>query len=140
MEGTLVRVPSIALSQSYTHQGLVRWSTAQQHGAEVIRKLAAVGWPASVLMNVNFPDVPHDHVKGIAVCKQGKRDFSDLLVDERVDARGQTYYWLGFTRRKGTPPAGTDLAMVAAGHIAVTPLQLDLTDAGTMRSLRRALG
>lgn len=140
MEGTLVGVPSIALSQSYTHQGLVRWSTAEHHASEVIRRLAALGWPANVLMNVNFPDLPHEQVKGLAVCKQGKRDFSDLLVDERVDARDQTYYWLGFSRRKGTPPADTDLATVAAGRIAVTPLQMNLTDGDCLRALRRALG
>lgn len=139
MEGTMLKVPSIALSQSYQPGGAPKWSTAEHHGPEVIRKLVALGWPENVLMNVNFPDVTHGAVRGIEVCRQGHRGFEDLVVDARVDARGQPYYWLGFRRRSESFSGNTDLAAVLDGKISVTPLQLDLTDRRTLKALKAKL-
>jgi hypothetical protein len=51
----------------------------------------------------------------------------DGKVVEQADPRGRTHYWLG-----GGPPQwealeGTDMGAVHEGHVAVTPLHLDLT-------------
>ena len=139
MEGTLLKVPSIALSQSLEAGHPPKWSTAEHHAPGVIRRLVSAGWPETVLMNVNFPDVPHAAVKGIELCRQGHRGFEDLVVDGRVDARGQPYYWLGFRRRSETFSGNTDLTALLAGRISVTPLKLDLTDRRALRYLKAAL-
>lgn len=139
MEGTLLGVPSVALSQTYLNAHPPKWATAEHHGPDLIRRLVAIGWPSDVLMNINFPDVLHGAVNGVVVCRQGRRDVSNLHIDARVDAREQPYYWLGFRPRMGTPKPNTDLAVVDAGNISVTPLQLDLTDNRTLKSLRAAL-
>jgi 5'-nucleotidase len=139
MEGTLLNVPSIALSQCMSFGHPVKWSTAAHHGAKLVRRLLAAGWPEGVLLNINFPDVAHDSVKGVVAAAQGRRDLSDVQFDARVDARGVPYYWIGFRRRLGTPPRQTDLATVLRGLISVTPLQLDLTHHKTMRDLSRVL-
>ncbi len=139
MEGTLLGVPSVALSQTYLNTHPPKWATAEHHGPDLIRRLVAIGWPSDVLMNINFPDVLHGAVKDVVVCRQGRRDISNLHIDARVDAREQPYYWLGFRPRMGKPKPNTDLAVVDAGNISVTPLQLDLTDNRTLKSLRAAL-
>jgi 5'/3'-nucleotidase SurE len=140
MEGTLLGVPSIALSQTYLDREYVIWETAARHGASVIKKLCAIGWPEDVLININFPNVEPDKVNGIRLSTQGRRDLSELSIDARVDARGQPYYWLGFRRqREHSAPPGTDLAAVDRGEIAVTPLHLDLTHAATLAALQAAL-
>lgn len=139
MEGTLLGIPSIALSQNYKHQHPVKWATAEHHGAPIIRKLLKQGWPRDVLINVNFPDVMHSQVSGVEVAQQGKRDLSDLVIDDRVDARGVPYYWIGFRRQLGAPADDTDLGVVARGGISVTPLQLDLTHRSTLKRLKAAL-
>jgi 5'-nucleotidase len=54
-----------------------------------------------------------------------------------VDARGRTYFWLGFAREKGNPPAGTDLAAVFNKRISVTPLHMNLTQVDAMETLRQ---
>ena len=66
MEGTLVRIPSIALSQCLAPGQQPKWSTAEHHGADVVRRLVATGWHRDVLINVNFPDVGHGAIKGLA--------------------------------------------------------------------------
>ncbi len=139
MEGTLLDVPSIALSQCLLSPHPPKWSTAEHHGPTVITRLVEAGWPAGVLMNVNFPDVPHARVTGMELCRQGRRDVKDLLIDSRVDPRGNPYYWIGFRRQEGTPKRDTDLAVTQRGAISVTPLQLDLTDRRALKSLGAAL-
>ncbi len=140
MEGALLNVPSIALSQCLLAPHPPKWSTAEHHAPGVITKLVAAGWPPEVLMNVNFPDVPHARVTGVELCRQGRRDVKDLLIDSRVDPRGNAYHWIGFRRQEGRPRQGTDLAVTQRGAIAVTPLQLDLTDRRAMKALGAAFG
>ena len=140
MEGTLLKVPSIALSQSFASRTVMHWPTAEQHAPDLVRRLVKLGWPEDVLININFPDVPPNQVKGIEVCRQGRRDISELQIEQRIDAREQAYYWIGFRPRKGTPKRGTDLSVVENGSVAVTPLHLDLTEKRTLKSLKAALG
>ncbi len=142
MEGTLLGVPAIALSQAFgVKRGgdKVPWDCATNHGAAVIGRLIATGWPRDVLININFPDCPADQVTGVEVTAQGRRDASSLAIDGRVDARGNAYYWLGFQRERSNPPPGSDLAAIYRGAISVTPLHLDLTHGPTIDPLRRAL-
>ncbi|HRE61650.1 MAG TPA: 5'/3'-nucleotidase SurE [Micropepsaceae bacterium] len=140
MEGCVLGVKSVALSQAYgfTPGTGVRWSCAEFHGASVIRRLLAEGWPDDVLINVNFPDCAPEHVKGVTVTHQGKRDQATLKIEERTDARGFAYYWIGFKRILSNPPSGTDLRAIYDGKISVTPLHLNLTEVQTAKKLQRA--
>jgi len=92
-----------------------------------VKKLLAVDFGTGNLVNVNFPDCRVDEVVGIEVTTQGKRNENFMVVDERLDNRGEPYYWLTFKRDKGVPPDGTDLAAVFSRKISVTPLHMNLT-------------
>lgn len=138
IEGTLLGAPSIALSQRLTPGQAVKWSTASEHGPKVIRRLLKAGWPKGVLININFPDVPHEEVAGVMVATQGQRDQSELNIDGRVDARGVPYYWLGFRRSLATYRETVDLGAVERGYISVTPLHIDMTHRPAMKKLREA--
>jgi len=139
MEGTLLGVPSIAMSQCFQYGHPVKWATAEYHAPGLIKKLLKAGWPKGILININFPDVVAESVTGVEVVKQGQRDLTDLLLDGRVDARGVPYYWIGFRRMKNKAKRQTDLGATDSGAISVTPLQLDLTHTATMKALKSAL-
>lgn len=128
MEGTILGIPSIALSQSYPPGGIsaVPWDCATTHGPDVIRRVLKAGIPANTLVNINFPRCSAAEVTGVSVTGQGKRD-TLLRIEERQDGRRNPYYWIGFQRLTGTPADGTDLAAIAANRVSVTPLQVDLT-------------
>ena len=131
MEGTVIGIPSIALSQSYKSRSgqPPYWETARRFAPDIIRRVLAEGVPDDVLINVNFPDCPPDAIKGIAVTAQGRRRQERLHIDKRVDGRGNPYYWIAYVRQNFMPAAdGTDLAALDDRCIAVTPLKLDLTD------------
>ena len=139
MEGTLLRIPSIALSQSFASRTVMHWPTAEQYGPELVHRLVKQGWPENVLININFPDVPPTQVEGTEVCRQGRRDISELKIERRIDAREQPYFWIGFRPQRGKPQRGTDLAVVESNRIAVTPLHLDLTEKRVLKTLKAAL-
>jgi len=138
IEGTILGIPSIALSQSYSAASRQKphWTTAVRHGPDLIRRLLREGIPKGILINVNFPDCPPDDVRGIAVAAQGKRDQEWLRIDERLDGRGNPYYWIAFSRgpRVGATH-GSDLQALADRRISVTPLRLDMTDEPFMTKL-----
>jgi 5'-nucleotidase len=138
MEGTILGIPSLALSQSYgkASRHKPHWETAIRFGPDIIRKVLAEGMPRAVLVNINFPDCPPNEVKGIAITTQGKREQELLRIDARHDGRGNPYYWVAFARReRPEPPDGTDLSAIANNRIAVTPLRLDMTDEPFMSRL-----
>lgn len=141
MEGTVLGVPSIALSQAFgfSDNPHVKWSCAETHGPRVIRQILAAGWPKDVLMNINFPDVLPKDVKGIELTVQGKRDQALLNIDGRIDARGNPYYWIGFKRILSNPPEGTDLYAIYNKRISITPLHLNLTEMGVYADLKKRL-
>jgi len=129
MEGAVLGIPSIALSQAVDGRAEdLIFACAEKHGPALVRRLVEIGWPEGVLMNVNFPPLPPGKVKRVLVTAQGQRDKSMLRVDKRVDARGRTYFWVGFKRIFGDPERGTDLYAMAEGCISVTPLHMDLTE------------
>jgi len=140
MEGTLLGIPSIALSQAYGYDtgDAPPWETAQTHGPLVIRQLLKAGIPAGTVINVNFPDCQPDAVAGTAFTRQGRRIPDWLRVQERKDGRGLQYFWIGFQRSQTEPEPGSDLAALADRLISVTPLSLDLTDERILKAFQDA--
>lgn len=140
MEGCALGIPSVALSQSYGFEpkSEINWSCGETHGPALIRKLVEIGWPQDVLMNVNFPDSAPDGVKGVEITMQGKRDMQTAALDRRVDARGFPYFWIGFKRVRSNPAIGSDLRAIYEKRISVTPLHLNLTEQGVLKTLREA--
>jgi 5'-nucleotidase len=137
MEATLMGIPAIALSLKHTAGQPMKWGTALDHGAEVIRKLISFEWPSGVLMNVNFPDVASKAVRGIKIVKQGKRPPFQSLI-ERMDPRNVPYYWVGPIPQSDPTDRESDLHAIHTHSISVTPLHLDLTHYETMKPLQDA--
>jgi 5'-nucleotidase len=142
VEGTILGIPSFALSQAYKSRSdnPPHWSTAIKFGPDIIRRVLSAGIPRDVLINVNFPDCAPSEVKGISVTSQGRNRQERLHIDARHDGRGNPYYWISYVRMRGMPPAdGTDISALAESRIAVTPLRLDMTDEPFMTQLAQLL-
>ena len=142
MEGVTLGIRSIALSQAYGPQGrpALSWACCEAHGAKTVKRVLDLGFPKSVLVNINFPACEPDEVEGIAATVQGFRNQELMRIDARHDGRGLPYYWLAIARGKIEPHEGTDLWAVANRRISVTPLKLDLTDLPTVTAFAEAFG
>jgi 5'-nucleotidase len=138
MEGTVLGVPSFALSQAYASANKHKpfWDTAIKFAPDIIKRVLKAGLPRNVLVNVNFPDCPPEEVAGTVLAVQGKRDQELLHIDARRDGRGNPYFWIAFGRgRIAGASEGSDLAALNDKRIAITPLRLDLTDEKFMTKL-----
>jgi 5'-nucleotidase len=144
LEGTILGIPSVALSQEFSMETRhnPQWETALKYGPDVLRKVIKASVPKNTVINVNFPACAADEVKGVVVTRQGKRNQGFLRVDERRDGRNNPYFWIGFERivAAEAPLEGTDLAALAARYVSVTPLRLDRTDDVFSEALTKALG
>ena len=141
MEGTLLGIRSVALSQAYSvsEEGReVNWATTEQHAPHVLRQLIGLDLPRNVFLNLNFPNCEPEEVKGVVVTNQGKLSHG-LWLDERKDGRGFPYFWLRFGRDPGEIRDGTDIAALRAGKISVTPLHMDLTAYAVKDQIANAL-
>lgn len=140
MEGTILGIRSIALSQAFGWGSSVAesYECARAHGANVIRKLVDAGIPDGILMNVNFPARPPNDVIGVEITVQGERNQDIMRIDERVDARGFPYFWIAYEPRRLEPSHETDMWALEKGAISVTPLRLDLTDHASRQRLAHA--
>lgn len=129
MEGTLMGIRSIALSQIRTPGGVADFAPAAAHAPALLDRLLALeDWPAGSFININFPDCPPAAISGVNVSGQGQRPPGAFSIDARQDARNQPYYWVRIRYPDGDPGEDTDLAAIAANTIAVTPIKMDFTD------------
>lgn len=134
MEGALAGIPAIALSQAFRENG-PSFDATEQWGPRVLEALIDMAMAKRTLVNVNFPALPADKVRGIRVVRQGFHDYDRGSLVEGRDPRGRPYYWFGLQDAEHTLDHGTDLEAVEDGYIAVTPLQLDLTNYSAIETL-----
>lgn len=141
-EGIVLGLPAIAVSQ----QSLARemdfrsgrrfdFSYTAPLAATIVHHVIEAGMPAGTLLNVNAPG---GAPKGIEVTRLGKRLYDDelKLVEESAERGRRRYQIYGFEPSFEDEP-GTDLAAVARGRVAITPIHFDLTDHGELETVGR---
>jgi 5'-nucleotidase len=126
MEGTLLGVPSMAVSQADPDAD--GFEAAGAVARAVAMRVLVEGLPAKTLLNVN---VPRGEVKGIRLTRLGHRVYREKVIRE-VDPRGRPYYWIGAGPPEWAEDTGADIAAVHGGFASVTPLHLDLTHHGAL--------
>jgi len=134
MEGTLLGVPSLAIS--LLGRGSFSFEAAGVFSARLAAWVVERGLPADTLLNVNVPAmVDGQTIRGFALTRMGRRRYGDAIV-EKVDPRGKKYYWIGGEELEFVDEEGTDFHAVSQGLISVTPIHLDLTNYKSFDALR----
>jgi 5'-nucleotidase len=139
VEAALAGIPAVAMSQATRDQGH-GFAAAEAWAGKVLAPLIDLQMAKRTLVNVNFPALPAEAVKGIRVVRQGFHDYARGSVIEAVDPRGRPYFWFGLDDIEHTLDHGTDLEAVSDGYVAVTPLQLDLTHHASLGALAGRYG
>lgn len=127
MEAYLFGIPAIAFSQiekGWAHVDAA--ARAARRLVEQIERERMLGGGA-FLLNVNVPNLPFDVLKPVKVCRLGRRHAAEKVIMQD-SPRGETMYWIAGAGGAKDSGEGTDFHATAAGHIALTPLQIDLTD------------
>jgi 5'-nucleotidase len=135
MEGTLLGVPSIALS--LIGRGVFDFGIAAAFATRLARWVLEHGLPPDTLLNVNVPqEFEGPAPRAVVLTRMGRRRYGDAIV-EKIDPRGRKYYWIGGEDVPFVAEEGTDFHAVHQGLISVTPIHLDLTNYRTLDALVR---
>ena len=106
------------------------WDADFEPVKNYVRKIALgvleKGLPEGVILNVNFPKLNEEEIKGVKICRQAKAMWQEEF-DKRTNPQGKDYYWLTgkfVNQDKGTD---TDEWALENGYISIVPVQFDLT-------------
>ncbi len=127
MEAYLFGVPAIAFSQ--IQKGWQHIDSAAQVARRLVQQIEREGMLKGEpwLLNVNVPNLSLEELKPVKVCRLGRRHAAERVITQD-SPRGETMYWIAGAGGAKDSSEGTDFHATAAGHVALTPLQIDLTD------------
>jgi len=141
LEAIVLGLPGIAVSQQSQGRELdfrvgtgYDFTVAATFTARLVAELAGVPLPSGTLLNINVPGADPD---GVEVAALGKRIYRDELALIEEGESGRRLYRIYGDASYEREETGTDLAAVAAGRIAVTPIHFDLTDRDGLDALQR---
>jgi 5'-nucleotidase len=142
LEGVVLGLPAIAASQQsrgraldFRYDGGFDFGVAAGFVARLVERIEEIPIPEGTLLNVN---VPAGQPEGVEVTSLGKRIYRDELkvAPDENGTSTRTRYWIYGADPGFHDEPGTDLAAVAEGRIAVTPIHFDLTHRGGLEVLR----
>ncbi|PXY45300.1 5'/3'-nucleotidase SurE [Flavobacterium hydrophilum] len=90
--------------------------------------------PLGVILNVNFPKLKENEIKGIKICRQAKAMWQEKF-DKRQTPFGKDYYWLSGEFVNQDKGDDTDEWALENGYVSVVPVQFDLTAHHTIQQL-----
>jgi len=134
-EGSILGIPSLAVSLD-SYQEDMDFSFAARFTRNAIRVARYRGLESKTLININIPSLKSKDIKGVRITKLGIRNY-DNLFEERLDPRGNTYYWLGGGVIEENQDPESDVTAVQDGYISITPINLDLTDYRLIKEYRQ---
>jgi 5'-nucleotidase len=126
MEGRFLGLPAVAVSLATDGQAARHYDTAARAAVAIVARLCADPLPADTILNVNVPDRAWEDVRGFEVTRLGNRHRAEPCVP-LDDPRGRSWWWIGAAGPEQDAGPGTDFHAVRTGHIAITPIQVDLT-------------
>lgn len=139
MEAYLFGIPAIAFSQ--IEKGWAYVDDAARVACSLVQQLKEqrlLEGPA-FLLNVNVPNLPLDRLKPLRICRLGRRHAAEKVIVQD-SPRGEKMYWIAGAGAAKDGSEGTDFHATGLGHVAVTPLQIDLTDHAKLERWRQVLG
>lgn len=139
IEGTLFGIPSIAVSLTgmgrMNHLEQKEYAKAARFTKKMVDHVHKNGIPSGILLNVNVPMGQDISVKDYCITRLGKRVYDDVIT-EKIDPRGEAYYWIaGQVRVTGKEPE-TDFGAVENKKISITPLAIDITASDYIEKLK----
>jgi 5'-nucleotidase len=140
MESTILGIPALAISLASQPRKVspCHFDTAAQVARKMARYVLDTSLPYDTLLNVNVPDVPYDHVKGMKLTRQGKRIY-DNSIQETFDPHGEKHYWIGGGQPYWEHGEDTDIQAVQDNYVSITPIHLDLTNYDALKFLSAQL-
>ena len=132
LEGRFLGRTSFAFSLA--SRQLDNLPTAAYFARKLVEAHGSLDLPPRTVLNVNIPNLPLDHIRGIQLTRLGHRARAAAPL-KVVDPRGKEGYWIAAAGDAEDGGPGTDFHAVMQGYVSITPLQLDRTFSDAFSSL-----
>jgi 5'-nucleotidase len=134
-EGTLYSIPSIGFSLA-DYAPTADFTACIPYGRKIINATLEHPFDKNTFLNVNFPPLPYNEIKGIRLCHQNRGMWVEEF-EKRIDPHGSDYYWMTGSFMNNEKEAGdADENAVCEGYVAVVPHHLDMTNYKELDRLR----
>nr|WP_298143685.1 5'/3'-nucleotidase SurE [uncultured Pseudomonas sp.] len=124
LEGRFLSRPAFAFSLSSRLSDNL--ATAAYFARKLVEAHEQLELPPRTVLNVNIPNLPLDHIRGIQLTRLGHRARAAAPV-KVVNPRGKEGYWIAVAGDAEDGGPGTDFHAVMQGYVSITPLQMDRT-------------
>ena len=125
-EGTMFGIPSLAFSTASSKNP--DYNLMSKLAIKIVNRTLHKGLPDNCFLNVNFPVLPEEKIKGYLLTKQGRGAYKEE-IKKYISPGGEEFYWIGGKEAlEEECEKGTDYTAVKEGFVSITPIKLDLTD------------
>lgn len=133
IEGAMEGLPAIGFSLcDYSPDADL--SHVDEYVVKVVNETLEKGIPEGVALNVNFPPIQNERIKGIRVCRQANASWEENF-DERNDPYGRKYFWMVGNFVNHDKGEDNDESALAKNYVSIVPCQFDLTAYSAIRQL-----
>ncbi len=126
VEAAIESIPSIGFSLlDYSVEA--DFGPARKYVRQIVEEIIAHPLDKHLILNVNFPAVPDNLIKGIKICRQAYAKYEEDFV-ERNDPNNKKYYWLTGKFVNFDKGRDTDVWALEHNYVSVVPVQFDMTN------------
>ena len=136
IEGAIEGHPSIGFSYcDYDPNGDM--SHIDAYVEKIILEALTNGVPKGIALNVNFPVIQKEQIRGIKVCRQANAAWEEQF-DERKDPYGRSYFWMVGNFVNHDKGEDNDEWALANNYVSIVPCQFDMTGHHAISQLNEA--
>lgn len=126
LEAAIESIPSVGFSLlDYSLEA--DFSGPKKYARLIVEQVLENPIDKHLCLNVNFPAVSVNELKGVKVCHQAYAKYEEDF-DERTDPTGKKYYWLTGEFVNFDKSEDTDVWALNHNYVSVVPVEFDLTD------------
>ena len=134
VEASVEGVPAIGFSL-LDYNWNADFSQIREYVIKITKKAIKEGIPKGNALNVNFPKLKKEEIKGIKVCRQANAYWIEKF-DKRTNHKGREYYWLTGEFINKDKGSDSDEWALENGYISIVPIKFDMTDHDNISKLR----
>jgi 5'-nucleotidase len=126
VEASIESIPAVGFSLlDYSVEA--DFTAARKYVRIIVEQVLKHPLDKHLILNVNFPAVPDNLIKGIKVCRQAYAKYEEDFI-ERNDPNSKKYYWLTGKFVNFDKGRDTDVWALEHNYVSVVPVQFDMTN------------
>jgi 5'-nucleotidase len=137
LEAAIESIPSIGFSL-LDYRMDADFTGAQKYARLIVEQVLKQKNDKHLCLNVNFPAVPVNELKGVKICRQAYAKYEEEFA-ERKDPHGKKYYWLTGEFVNFDKGKDTDVWALKNNFVSIVPVQFDLTHYTLKQKLEKTL-